>query len=280
MTRREKRRSRRIEKRAEKRAAFLKTYDNFDLVCNRKNLYDAATLAKKHVMWKGTVQRWSIEQLYNTEKLYRDLKAGKDVRRGFARFKICERGKTRNISAVRFYERVVQKCLCCKVLYPSYTKSILFDNAASQKNKGTKFAADRMIKNLRRYYRRNGNEGYALVIDFKSYFDNIDHDTIKRLYRSVFKDNRLLKLIDDFIDAYGEKGLGLGSETSQMHAIYYPNKIDHAIAETHGKDRVYWGRYMDDSYIIAKDKKTIVKLYEKVREWCKRLKITLSPKRQ
>ena len=279
MTRRKRRYERRKAAREAKRTAFLAKYDSFEQVCDRNHLFAAADLAKKHVMWKGTVQRWSMEQLLNTEKLYRDLKAGKDVRKGFAKFKVCERGKTRNISAVRFYERVVQKALCEYVLYPVYTKSVLYDNAASQCGKGTKFAADRMIRHLARHFRRCGQEGYAVLVDFKGYFENIDHDVAKAIYRQMFKDLRLLKLIDGFIDAYGVKGLGLGSETSQMHAIFYPNKIDHAITETHGCDKVFFGRYMDDSYILTENKSAAVRMLDKIRDWCRRLRIILSPKK-
>ena len=279
MTRRKRRYERRKAARDAKRTAFLAKYDSFEQVCDRNHLFAAADLAKKHVMWKGTVQRWSMEQLLNTEKLYRDLKAGKDVRKGFAKFKVCERGKTRNISAVRFYERVVQKALCKYVLYPVYTKSVLYDNAASQCGKGTKFAADRMIRHLARHFRRCGQEGYAVLVDFKGYFENIDHDVAKAIYRQMFKDLRLLKLIDSFIDAYGVKGLGLGSETSQMHAIFYPNKIDHAITETHGCDKVFFGRYMDDSYILTENKSAAIRMLDKIRDWCRRLRIILSPKK-
>lgn len=277
MTRRSERYERRRAKREAKRAAFYKLYDDFSVLYNRQNLFNAADLAKKHVMWKGTVQRWSINQLINTEKLHRDLVAGKDVRKGFSRFVVCERGKKRNISAVKFYERVVQKCLCQNILYPLYTKSLLFDNAASQKGKGTKFANDRMVTALRRHYKKYGTDGYALLVDFKGYFENINHDVLKMKYRKYFKDKKLLAYIDSFVDAYGALGLGLGSETSQMHAIFYPNEIDHAITEK--CKGVSYGRYMDDSYIIAKDKSTILKALSVLRRWCERLKITLSPKK-
>ena len=277
MTRRQERYIKRKNKREERRAAAIKPYDNFENIHNRQNLFDAADLAKKHVLWKGTVQRWSIDQLLWTEKLYRDLQAGKDVRKGFSRFTICERGKRRNISAVKFYERVVQKCLCQNVLYPVYIRELIFDNSASQKGKGVKFAGDRIITALRRHYRRFGTNGYALLVDFKGYFENIDQEELKKIYRQKFKDSRIIKQIDDFVDAYGNKGLGLGSETSQMHAIYYPNRIDHDITE-HCKGAFY-GRYMDDSFVIAKDKKTIVKALCILKRWCAKLKITLSPKK-
>lgn len=277
MTRRSKRFEKRRAKREARRVEFYKRYDDFNVLCNRQNLYNASNLAKRHVMWKGTVQRWSINQLINTEKLYRDLQAGKDVRKGFSKFVVCERGKKRNISAVKFYERVVQKCLCQNILYSLYTKSLLFDNAASQTGKGTKFANDRMVTALRRHYKKYGTEGYALLVDFKGYFENINHDVLKMKYRKYFKDKKLLAYIDSFVDAYGALGLGLGSETSQMHAIFYPNEIDHAITEK--CKGVSYGRYMDDSYIIARDKSTIVRALSILKQWCDNLKIILSPKK-
>lgn len=277
MTRRQKRYEKRKALRTAARKVFYRQYDSFDIVCDRQNLFDSADAAKKHVMWKGTVQRWSIEQLLNTEKLYRDLKAGKDVRKGFSRFTIWERGKVRHISAVKFYERVVQKCLCRNILYPVYTKSLIYYNTASQKGKGTKFATDGLTTALRRFYRRHGTEGYALLADFKGYFENIDHTVLKKLYRRIFQDCRLIGLIDGFVDAYGEKGLGLGSETSQMHAIFYPDKIDHAITE-HCTGAKY-GRYMDDSFVLLPDKTTARKALNILQRWCAWLKITLSAKK-
>lgn len=277
MTRRQKRFERRAALRANKRDLFLKKYDNFANVCNRTNLFYAADAAKRLVMWKGSVQSWSVHQLLNTERLFRDLRDGKDVRKGFSRFVIYERGKRRNISAVRFYERIVQKALCEYVLYPVYTRSLLFDNGASQKGKGVKFSQDRLIKHLRQHFRKYGKSGYILLVDFKGYFENIDHDVLKALYRKFFKDERLLKLIDNFVDAYGDCGLGLGSETSQMHAIAFPNATDHAITER--LKGVSFGRYMDDSYIIAKDKSVLEKALAILKEVCGKLKIILSPKK-
>ena len=278
MTRRSKRFERRQAKRIERRNLFIKKYDNYANVCNRIKLFEAADLAKVNVMWKSSVQNWSIHQLLNTERLYRDLLAGKDVRKGFSKFTINERGKIRHISAVRFYERIVQKALCKNVLYPVYTRSLVYDNGASQKGKGVKFSNDRLIKHLRRHFRKYGRNGYILLIDYKGYFENIDHDALRKIYRGYFTDPRLLKLIDDFVEAYGAKGLGLGSETSQMHAIAFPNKIDHAVIETLGSE-ITFGRYMDDSYIIAKNKSTLIKALEIIKRFCEKLKIILSPKK-
>ncbi|MBO4738813.1 MAG: hypothetical protein J5606_04545, partial [Bacteroidales bacterium] len=93
----------------------------------------------------------------------------KDIRRGFIEFDICERGKMRHIRSVHFSERVVQKSLCTNVLYPVLTNNLITDNGASQKGKGTHFATQRLIKYLHKYYRKYGNDGYVLSLDFKSY---------------------------------------------------------------------------------------------------------------
>lgn len=278
MTRRSLRYEKRKAKRLAKREKCRKMYDNFNIICNRNNLFAAADEAKKRVMWKASVQNWSIHQLFMTERLYRDLKTGRDVRKGFSKFYIFERGKKRNISAVKFYERVAQKALCKYVLYPAFERNLIYDNAASRKNKGTKFAQDRLTVFLRRYYRQYGSDGFALCMDFKSYFDNINHNIAKVISRNEIKDKQIVKLIDDFIDAYGDKGLGLGSETSQLHAIRYPNKIDHIVTEN-PPDKIYYGRYMDDSYIIARSKAVLSVILEKIKKWCGKLKITLSPKK-
>lgn len=278
MTRRQKRFVRRKMLREQRKTAFLSRFDDFNVILNRDNLYKAAEDAKKRVMWKGTVQRWNINQLLETEKLFRDISEGKDVRKGFSRFTVYERGKIRRISAVRFYERVVQKCLCKKVLMPVYGNSLIYDNTASQQGKGMLFSCNRLTTHLRRFFKRYGTQGYALLIDFKGYFENINHAALKRLYRRYFKNRRLLCLIDGFVDAYGEKGLGLGSESNQMHAIYFPNEIDH-IVNVGGHGRIYYGRYMNDSYVIAPEKSILQRILGKIKGVCEKLKIILSPKK-
>ena len=96
MTRREKRFLRRKEKRESRRSSFLNEYDKYSIIFDRNNLFQAAELAKKNVLWKASVQNWSIHQLLETERLHRDLLARRDVRKGFSKFVICERGKQRS----------------------------------------------------------------------------------------------------------------------------------------------------------------------------------------
>lgn len=277
MSRRKRRYERRQKQRAERRLHALKQFDDFSRVISHKALYEAARQAAKGVSWKVSVQRYLLNILVNTDLLHNELLSGKDIRKGFISFDINERGKVRHIRSVYFSERVVQKSLCLNALYPILTYNLIFDNGASQKNKGTKFATDRLIKHLRQHIRRFGVSGYILLIDYKSYFDNIDHQMLKKYYRRYIKDPQLLTLTDLFVDAFGDKGLGLGSETSQIHAISYPNKIDHYIKEI---ERIKgYGRYMDDSYIIHENKKALEGILSRIQKLCDELGIRLNPKK-
>ena len=55
----------------------------------------------------------------------------------------------------------------------------------------------------------------------------------------------------NFIQAFGpEKSLGLGSEVSQICAVFFPNKVDHFIKE---KLRIkYYGRYSQRQKLFEK----------------------------
>lgn len=274
MSRRTKRYERRQIKRQKQKEKY-KTFDNFNNVCSLESLYKAANKSSKGVRWKASTQRILINILFKIHQLRQDLITGKDVRKGFICFKINERGKIRDIKSVHFTERIVQKALCINVLYPTFTRNLIHENSASQKDKGTLFATNTLTKHLRRYYRKYGNKGYILTIDFKKYFENIEHKPLIDYINETFNDRNLANLTISFIKAFGDKGLGLGSETSQINAIMYPNSIDHYIKS---KDKFY-GRYMDDSYIISQDKEFLKELLEELRPMYKGLGILLNPKK-
>lgn len=261
MSRRSKRRERRDKKRLEKKEK-LKQFDNFENVASLKSLYYSAKKASNGVSWKASVQRYLLSILFKISRTRKDLLNGKDVRQGFIEFDLNERGKTRHIKSVHFAERVVQKSICSNALYPVLTHSLIYDNYASQKGKGTHFAEKRLVKFLHEFYRKHGRNGYILLIDFKSYFENIPHEPLKETFRKYFTDERLIKLSDDFVEAFGERGLGLGSETSQINAIAHINYIDHFIKVIEAMR--YYGRYMDDNFVLHQSKEHLQKLLNKL----------------
>jgi hypothetical protein len=274
------RRERRIAARKHKREECLKPYNDFSLVVDIDNLNEAFKHSKRGVAWKESVQRYEANAMRNITAMSRDLLAGNNIQHGFVEFDLRERGKVRHIKSIHISERIVQKCLCDKCLVPILSYPLIHDNGASIKNKGVHFALRRLITHLRRFYRGNdfSNEGYVLLVDFTKFFDNIRHELLFSLQKEYITDQRLRDLTRAFIRVFGDGiSLGLGSQVSQISAIFMPNKLDHYIKDVL---RIKgYGRYMDDLYLIHADKKYLEECLVKIKAVCKRLSIIVNERK-
>jgi hypothetical protein len=272
---------RRLQKREDKRRLSISALDNFSLVADPENLYKAYKKAKLNVSWKESVQRYSSLWMFNINHAVKKLIAGEDISSGFVEFEIKERGKKRHIKSVYISERVVQKCLCDQVLVPILSKTLIYDNSASLKNKGIHFALRRLVTHMAKFYRKNNysNEGYILTIDFSRFFDSIRHDILLKYISRYIKDEKLFNLISGFITIFGNNvSLGLGSQISQICAVFYPNKnVDYFIKQNLGIK--YYGRYMDDLYLIHKDKNYLKECLKKIIKQCEMIGIKVNTKK-
>lgn len=193
---------------------------------------------------------------------------------GFYEFDLFERGKHRHIKSVTINERVVQRCLCDYSLVPVVGRKFIYDNGASLKNKGYHFAAHRMVCHLQRHYRKYGTEGYILLFDFSKFFDNVSHRVIEKMLRREYPDKWLLGLILHFVRAFGEIGMGLGSQISQTLAVASADVLDHYVKE---KQRIKgYARYMDDGYLIHHSKAYLQQCLEEIKKICDALEIKLN----
>lgn len=274
--RRAARRKRREEERAqrkERRNADC-TLEN---VADLNNLYAAARKAKNGVAWKASVQRYQVNALRNCVKARKDLLEGNDIRKGFNEFTLYERGKLRRIASVHFSERVIHKSLSVNALVPAMTPTFTYDNSANMRGKGTDFAIRRLKKQLARYYRKHGSDGYILLVDFKNYFASIDHECMKQVVSDSLSDARVEALAHSLIDACGTVGLGLGSEPNQIFAVGFPSRLDHFAAEMGCLEAT--GRYMDDSYYISPDKEWLCIFLEALDAKCRERGITVNKRK-
>jgi hypothetical protein len=278
--RKEARFQRRKTAREQNRKNKLSQYDDFSLITDENNLYKAFRSCRKGVMWKESTQRYEMNMYTNIWETKRKLEAGENVQNGFVEFTLNERGKIRHIKSIHISERIIQKALCEQILVPILCNSLIYDNGASVKGKGVHFSLNRLITHLSKFYRQNGfsNDGYVLTIDFSKYFDSIKHDILMNLVSKRIHDERVLELSHRFIKVFGPGvSLGLGSQVSQVFAIFHPNDLDHAIKE---KMRIkYYGRYMDDLYLIHRDKDYLKKCLEEIKKLCNTLGITVNDKK-
>jgi hypothetical protein len=85
-------------------------------------------------------------------------------------------------------------------------------------------------------------------------------------------------LVRRFVSVFGPgKSLGLGSQVSQIAAVFYPNTLDHVIKE---KLRIkYYGRYMDDLYLLHADKDYLKHCLAEIKRVCQTFNITVNEKK-
>lgn len=211
--------------------------------------------------------------------------------------------KERDIESSSFVDKVVQHSYCDNVLYPAVSNKFILDNYASQYGKGTTFGLDRLKHHLRHYFFSNKSasekyrkenglppipveqgyyaDGWILKCDIKKYFAHINHDLVKEKIRTIFDDADIIWLSDTVIDSVSTTdgvGLPIGYQSSQLYALLLLNGLDHMIKEKlHIKG---YGRYVDDFYLIHKDKAYLQHCLKVIRAYLSDYGLELNQKTQ
>ena len=271
MTSIERKEARYKRRKAAREAAKLAKYgefDNYEAVFSYEHLYRSYQHCRKGVAWKASVQKYITQAPLNVHKAYMSLMKERYKSPGFYEFDLYERGKKRHIRSTVIAERVVQHCLCDYAIVPMVSRTFIYDNGASMKRRGYDFAVRRITQHLHEHYRKYGQEGYVLLFDFSKFFDNVSHEVVKGIFRKEF---------NHLIDVFGDKGLGLGSQISQVMALASANRLDHYVKEML---RIHaYGRYMDDGYLIHQSKEYLHECLAKIQVICDELGITLNRKK-
>ena len=283
----------------------------FDDMTSADVLYAAFQKSKKGSSWKGSVQHYEMNLLSNILKTRDALRTKAYEQKPFVCFELHERGKTRFIKSMHIFDRVVQRSLCEEVLAPSLNHLLIHDNGASIEGKGIDFTRRRLDCHLEKFLRRHGVNGYILKVDFSKFFDNIDHELALKAVAKHIDDPAAMELIAKLVGGFridvsdlsdkeikrfedapfdalkhklcdrGEKFLcrsfGIGSQISQIVGIYYPTPIDFYCKTKRACK--YYGRYMDDIYIIHEDKEFLKDVLEGIKAEAKALKLFINPKK-
>lgn len=290
------------------------TYE--EIVSDANNLYKAYKASIKGIKWKETTQKFMMNFLryilsIQEELLDRTLQNGPTVE-----FSLFERGRVRPITSIQIKDRIVRHVLCDEVILPEVKKHIIYDNGASIKGRGISHQRNRFEIHLRKYYRLYGNDGWILFGDFSKFYDNIIHEIAKQELLKLFDDDEfldwLLTLIFDGFkidvsymtdeeyascmkstfnkneyrkipkeqltgEKWMAKSVNIGDQLSQIIGIYYPYRIDNYVKYV--MSQKFYGRYMDDWYIMNPDKQDLLDILEGIRVIADELGIHINEKK-
>lgn len=252
--------------------------ENQSNIITFNNLYKGLIKCRKGVRWKDGVATYSANALKNTYKLKQELVNDNYQLRPYRYFVVTD-PKRRNVMATSIGDRQFQRLMCDNYLYNEITKHFIYDNCACQKNKGTDFALSRMKTHLQKYYRKHGSDGWVLKCDIHHYFAETSHEVAKATVRKRVDDDGIYKYVCQIIDSFGgDKGIGLGSQVSQLVQIAVLDDLDHFIKERlHIK---YYIRYMDDFILIHPDKEYLKFCLTEIKKKLNGIGLSLNKKTQ
>ena len=171
-------------------------------------------------------------------------------------------------------DKVINHLVSRHILIPALELSLINENIASRENMGTSKGYE-LVKKYRRKCDINYKSYYILKCDISKFFASIDQNILKEKIKRRIKDKDALNIIFKIIDSE-KNGLGIGSMTSQILAIFYLNDMDHFIKE---KLKIkYYVRYQDDFLLFHQSKDYLKYSLEEIRKFLAKEKLTLNVK--
>ncbi len=175
--------------------------------------------------------------------------------------KVIFEPKERHILIAPFYWRVIHQAVSIP-LKDVWHKSLINSTYACIPNRGIHKA----MKDVQKVMKSVKEPLFALKMDIKKYFDNVDHAILKSIIQSKIKCKKTLDLIFLIIDSVKDhKGIPIGNLTSQYFANLYLSPLDYYAKHTL-KVKHYF-RYMDDVVILHTDKSLLNEILQKIKSF-------------
>ena len=253
-------------------------YDDFGILTDFENLYEAHKSCRKGKLWKDSAASYDLRALESTYYLQWLLESGTYRMSAYHCFHLNERGKDRNIKSTKYKDRVVQKCLHENIILPYIKPKLIYDTGASLKDKGTDFQLDRLKEQITHFVHLYGTDVCVLVGDMHHYYDKLSHAWLNGWYARGFSDRWILGLIAHIHATIpGGVGVPLGNQLSQDDALVAGSPIDHYVKDY--KQVKGYGRYNDDFYALGQTKEELKDLLEGIRNVTESLGLQLNEKK-
>lgn len=279
----------------------------FLVMISLQEIYNAYFQCRKNK--RKTINQIEFERNYehNCIQLWKDIN-NRSYKIGQSICFIVTRPKLREIFAANFRDRVVHHVIMNK-LEKFFEKEFIYDAYNCRKNKGTLFGVKRLYEAIKKCSDNYSSDCYIAKFDFKGFFMSIYKPLLwKKLHRFIRKvykkDDRslllyLVKIVvnncpqyncikkgprilwsllekDKSLFTVGDRyGLPIGNLTSQVFANFYLNNFDHLLKSKFQ----YYGRYVDDFYVIDKSKNKILTNIQFIKNVAYMCRVKLHPKK-
>lgn len=246
------------------------------------NLYAAACKVTEKKKGAGvdsqSCEAFAEHLLVETRNLSEEIRTQSYRPSAVRRVHIPKPGKpneTRPLGIPTVRDRVVQKAIV-SVIEP------ILDHQFHERSFG--FRHGRGAHDALRIIEQKLQEGYVYVVDadLKGYFDTIPKDRLMKLLKEHISDNRLLQLIQRFLDQNIMEdlrewtpiaGVPQGAVLSPVLSNLYLNPLDHKMADR-GFEMV---RYADDFVVLCRSESEAVSALAMIRDWVEAAGLTLHP---
>lgn len=232
-----------------------RTGNLFERILERDNLrlaYWKALRGKRH---RADARAFGERLEENLQRMAERVRDGTFSLGVYHQFTIYD-PKQRRITAPCFRERVLHHAIV-NLCEPVFERWLIYDSYACRRGKGRVAALERAQQFAR-------GSTFFLKMDIRKYFDSICHDRLQEKLCRLFKDRDLLKLFERILQSYGtaDRGLPIGSLTSQHFANFYLGHLDRFVKETL-RAKAYV-RYMDDFVIFDASSRRLKQWQERV----------------
>ena len=258
---------------------ILLKHMNYSNITRIENLFQAWTEFRKGKKRRKDLQAFERYLEDNLFVLQNALKTKTYSHGEYQEFYVHD-PKRRHIHKAPVADRVIHHLLY-KYLYKLWDKTFIYDSYSCRLEKGTHKGVLRIEKFIRIVSKNYTKPCWALKLDIKKFFANVDHETLKKLLRQKIADLDILWLLTNVIDSFhsesGEgKGIPLGNLTSQVFANIYMNELDQSVK--HQLKVKYYIRYADDFVLLSESREALEKAAGPVSQFLKTsLKLKLHP---
>ena len=205
----------------------------------------------------------------NIQRLHFELTSGTYQPQPLNSFWVKDGAKPRLIEAPSFRDLVVQHAIYA-VISPLMERRYIDTNFACRVGKGTHKASDWLYAAMRKAPRT----AWVLHVDVRKFFYSIDRDVLHNQLAKIIKCKRTLDLLSMFALRPSVAGVPIGNLMSQTFANLYLNSLDHFCKRV--LRAADYGRYMDDSVLIAPDCATGLQWLAAIRQHLALLNLQIS----